>query len=64
MFFLEYDKYNNMQVKESKTNWHFRISIVKSVLRIIAGIALCNGLLIPAGSFFIVAEILGIVEEL
>jgi uncharacterized membrane protein YphA (DoxX/SURF4 family) len=53
-----------MQVKESKTNWHFRISIVKSVLRIIAGIALVNGLLVPAGSFFIVAEILGIIEEL
>lgn len=57
-------KLNNMQVKESKTNWHFRISIVKSILRIIAGIALCNGLLIPSGAFFIVAEILGIVEEL
>jgi uncharacterized membrane protein YphA (DoxX/SURF4 family) len=53
-----------MQVKESKTNWHFRISIVKSILRIIAGIALVNGLLVPAGSFFVVAEILGIVEEL
>ena len=53
-----------MQVKESKTNWHFRISIVKSILRIIAGIALFNGLLIPSGAFFIVAEILGIIEEL
>jgi uncharacterized membrane protein YphA (DoxX/SURF4 family) len=53
-----------MQVKESKTNWHFRISIVKSILRIIAGIALVNGLLVPAGSFFVVAEILGIIEEL
>ena len=53
-----------MQVKESKTNWHFRISIVKSILRIIAGIALVNGLLVPAGSFFILAEILGIIEEL
>jgi len=53
-----------MQVKESKTNWHFRISIVKSILRIIAGIVLVNGLLVPAGSFFIVAEILGIIEEL
>jgi hypothetical protein len=53
-----------MQVKESKTNWHFRISVAKSILRIIAGIALLNGLLIPSGAFFIVAEILGIVEEL
>jgi uncharacterized membrane protein YphA (DoxX/SURF4 family) len=53
-----------MQVKESKTNWHFRISVAKSILRIIAGIALVNGLLIPSGAFFIVAEILGIIEEL
>jgi hypothetical protein len=53
-----------MQVKESKTNWHFRISVAKSILRIIAGIALVNSLLITAGSFFIVAEILGIIEEL
>jgi hypothetical protein len=53
-----------MQVKESKTNWHFRISVAKSILRIIAGIALVNGLLIPSGAFFIMAEILGIIEEL
>ena len=53
-----------MQVKESKTNWHFRISVAKSILRIIAGIALVNGLLIPSGAFFIVAEILGIIQEL
>jgi uncharacterized membrane protein YphA (DoxX/SURF4 family) len=53
-----------MQVKESKTNWHFRISVAKSILRIVAGIALLNGLLIPSGAFFIVAEILGIIEEL
>jgi uncharacterized membrane protein YphA (DoxX/SURF4 family) len=53
-----------MQIKESKTNWHFRISVAKSILRIIAGIALVNGLLIPSGAFFIVAEILGIIEEL
>jgi uncharacterized membrane protein YphA (DoxX/SURF4 family) len=53
-----------MQAKESKTNWHFRISVAKSILRIIAGIALLNGLLIPSGAFFIVAEILGIIEEL
>ncbi len=29
-----------MQQKESKTNWHFRISIAKSIVRILAGIAL------------------------
>ena len=53
-----------MQEKESKTNWHFRVSLLKSVLRIMAGIALMNEYVITAGSFLIVAEILGIVEEL
>ena len=53
-----------MQEKESKTNWHFRVSLLKSALRIIAGIALMNEYAITAGSFLIVAEILGIVEEL
>ena len=53
-----------MQEKESKTNWHFRISIVKSALRITAGIALCKSDIFAAGLLFIVAEILGIVEEL
>lgn len=53
-----------MQEKESHTNWHFRISIVKSVLRIIAGAALMSEHIVTAGCFLIVAEILGIVEEL
>ena len=53
-----------MQEKESHTNWHFKISIFKSILRIIAGIALISEYVVAAGSFFIVAEILGIIEEL
>jgi hypothetical protein len=53
-----------MQQKESKTNWHFRISIVKSALRITAGIALCKSDIWAAGFLFIIAEILGIIEEL
>lgn len=53
-----------MQEKESKTNWHFRISVIKSSLRIGAGIALCKSDIWAAGMLFIVAEILGIVEEL
>lgn len=53
-----------IQKKESKTNWHFRISIVKSVLRIVAGMALCNSDIWYAGVLFIAAEILGILEEL
>ena len=56
-----------MQQKESKTNWHFRISIIKSVVRIFAGIALMYGdqwYLNAAGGMLIGAEILGILEEL
>ena len=52
-----------MQQKESKTNWHFRISLFKSGLRIFAGINLIRGDLYKAGILFIVAELLGIVEE-
>ena len=46
-----------MQVKESKTNWHFRISIFKSCLRIMAGVTLIRGELLISGVLFIVAEI-------
>jgi hypothetical protein len=53
-----------MQEKESHTNWHFRISVFKSILRIIAGIALVSEHVATAGCFFIVAEVLGIIEEL
>ena len=55
---------SNMQPKESNTNWHFRISVFKSILRIVAGIALVSEYMVTAGCFFIVAEILGIIEEL
>jgi hypothetical protein len=53
-----------MQPKESKSSWHFKISLAKSALRLAAGISLCLGDLLTSGIFFIVAEILGIVEEL
>ena len=56
-----------MQIKESKTNWHFRISIVKSVVRILAGLALMcvdGWYFNVAGGLLIGAEVLGILEEL
>jgi hypothetical protein len=53
-----------MQPKESKTNWHFQISLAKSCLRIVAGITLIRGEVLIAGVLFIAAELLGIVEEL
>jgi hypothetical protein len=52
-----------MQKKESKTNKHFTISMIKSGFRIGAGMTLVSGNLIGAGVLLIIAEVLGIVEE-
>ena len=43
---------------------HFWISMIKSGLRIVAGMILVVGGLSTAGIFFILAEILGMVEEM
>jgi hypothetical protein len=43
---------------------HFYVSLVKSAIRIIAGVALINGEFIIAGGLLIAAEVLGIVEEI
>jgi hypothetical protein len=43
---------------------HFYVSIAKSFVRIFAGIALIDGSLVIAGVSLIVAELLGIVEEI
>lgn len=53
-----------MQVKESNTNSHFWISMIKSLVRVVAGIALCYGDYFKAGGLLIMAEVLGIIEEL
>lgn len=42
---------------------HFYISIVKSGIRFAAGGQLILGNLVLAGAFFILAEVLGILEE-
>jgi hypothetical protein len=62
-FYENIEKEKVMQEKESKTNWHFRISLAKSFLRIIAGGVLCGELFLIAGILLIAAEVLGIVEE-
>jgi hypothetical protein len=62
--FYENIEKEKMQKKESKTNWHFRISLAKSVLRMCAGVYLILGEVILAGSLLIAAEVLGVVEEL
>ena len=53
----------NIQDKDTSKG-HFYVSLVKSILRIIAAIYLITGNLFLAGVLFIVAESLGIVEEI
>jgi hypothetical protein len=53
-----------MQLKESKINWHFYISLVKSIIRMGAGTALVFQQFILSGILLILAEILGVIEEL
>lgn len=43
---------------------HFYVSLVKSGFRIGAGISLLQGHIVVAGALLILAEVLGIVEEL
>jgi hypothetical protein len=52
------------EIKHPDAVWHLRISLAKSLIRIVAGGALCMGELFVAGSLLILAEILGIGEEL
>jgi hypothetical protein len=53
----------NIQPKDTSKG-HFYVSLAKSGIRIAAGIALINGLFIATGILIILAEILGIVEEM
>ena len=43
---------------------HFRVSLAKSTIRILAGLALMDGRFTTAGALFIAAELLGILEEM
>ena len=42
---------------------HFYVSLVKSIIRIAAGNALIMGSMVIAGGLLIVAELLGVLEE-
>ena len=53
-----------MSEPKDPSNKHFRISMVKSVVRIVGFIALCTGNLLTAGLILVGAELLGIWEEL
>ena len=50
--------------REDEDTYHFRVSVVKSALRIAAGLFLLVGVPFLAGVGLIVAELFGIVEEL
>lgn len=43
---------------------HFKISMLKSTVRICAGLVLCFGWLITCGVLLIIAELLGVAEEI
>lgn len=60
MFKKLVDKWNT----NDEDQFHFRVSIAKSAIRVIAGLCLIGGSLVLAGLALIAAEILGIVEEL
>ena len=53
-----------MQPKESKSNWHFTLSMIKSVFRIFAGVSIIFQDFEIGGFLLILAEVLGILEEL
>lgn len=53
----------NIQPKDTSRG-HFYVSLVKSAIRVAAGIALIQGEIAYAGFLLIGAELLGVVEEL
>lgn len=53
----------NIQPKDTRLG-HFYMSLIKSGFRIIAGVALIYGHFVAAGVLLIVAELLGVAEEL
>lgn len=53
----------NIQPKDTSKG-HFYVSIVKSAVRIAAGASLIMGAFVVTGALLIIAEVLGIVEEL
>jgi len=54
----------NKKMNHPDPKRHQTISFAKSAIRIIASISLMGGSLVAAGFGFILAEVLGIIEEL
>ena len=56
---------SKMEIQPKDTSkGHFYVSVCKSAVRIAAGAALIMGSLVVCGALLILAEILGIVEEI
>jgi hypothetical protein len=53
----------NIQPKDTSRG-HFYVSLIKSGMRVAAGLFLIDGTLVAAGVILIVAEFLGVIEEL
>lgn len=53
----------NIQPRDPSDN-HFFVSLAKSAIRILAGVAIIYGSLVIGGALLIVAEVLGIAEEI
>ena len=53
-----------MQPKESKTSKHFKVSVLKSGIRMLGCGAFMFGNLFVGGCLFFIAECFGIIEEL
>jgi hypothetical protein len=54
-----------MEIQPKDTSrGHFYVSLAKSALRVVAGIAFIQGAIMLGGAFIIAAEVLGVVEEL
>jgi len=54
-----------MEVQPKDTSkGHFYVSLLKSALRIGAGVALWHSMFMMSAALFIVAELLGVLEEL
>ena len=53
-----------MEQKESNSSKHFRISVLKSGIRMFACVALMYSSFFTAGCLFFIAECFGVIEEL
>ena len=51
-------------INKDPSNRHFYMSIIKSVIRLAAGVSLMIGSIYTAGILLIAAEVFGVAEEL